>query len=86
MSAKQHTQQELARQVDSMIRGYIAENGERDDLGFRVAAIPASDKFGWAKKAGTDLEFVDARLNAICEEVALDDEHAAVPRYRLTQR
>jgi hypothetical protein len=48
-----------------------------------VAAIPASDKFGWAKEAGTDLDLVDARLNAICEEVDLDDEHAAVPRYRV---
>jgi hypothetical protein len=66
-----------------MIRKYIAERGECDERGVRVAAVSASDKFGWAKEAGTDLDFVDARLNANCEEVGLDDEHAAVPRYRM---
>ena len=77
------TQQELARKIDRMIEKHIAESDERDERGVSMAAISTSQKLRWAIEAGVGLEFVDARLEANCEEVTLPDAYLALARYRM---
>jgi hypothetical protein len=83
MSNQQPTTRTLINRIDQAIRGRILETDEFDSLGNPVAAIPASDKLGLAKKTGAQIEDVEQRLNVICEEVVEEERFEAVPRYRL---
>jgi hypothetical protein len=73
----------LTERIDDAIRERIRETEEFDRLGNPVAAIPASDKLGLAKKTGAEIEDVEQRLNSICEEIVEENSFAAVPQYRL---
>jgi hypothetical protein len=73
----------LTDRIDDAIRERIRETDEFDRLGNPVAAIPASDKLGLAKRTGAEIKDVERRLNAICEEIVEEERFAAVPRYRL---
>ena len=73
----------LTDRIDEAIRERIRETDEFDSLGNPVAAIPASDKLGLAKKTGAEIEDVEQRLNAICDEILEEASFAAVPRYRV---
>jgi phage repressor protein C with HTH and peptisase S24 domain len=83
MTHRQPTKHALVDQIDKAIRERIRETDEFDRLGNPVAAIPASDKLGLAKKTGAEIEHVEQRLNVICEEVVGEERFEAVPRYRL---
>jgi hypothetical protein len=83
MNDQQPTKRTLMDRIDEAIRERIRETDEFDTLGNPVAAIPASDKLGLAKKTGAEIEDVEQRLNAICEEIVEENSFAAVPRYRL---
>jgi hypothetical protein len=83
MSNQQSTTRALMDRIDEAIRDRIRETDEFDRLGNPVAAIPASDKLGLAKKTGAEIEHVEQRLNAICEEIVGEERFEAVPRYRL---
>ncbi len=73
----------LTKRIDEAIRERIRETDEFDSLGNPVAAIPASDKLGLAKQTGAEIEDIQQRLNAICEEVVEEERFEAVTRYRL---
>ena len=83
MSNQQPTNQALTNRIDEAIRDRIRETDEFDGLGNPIAAIPASDKLGLARKTGAEIEHVEQRLNAICEEIVGEERFEAVPRYRL---
>jgi hypothetical protein len=83
MNYHRPTPNELIARIDQAIRERILETDEFDRLGNPVAAIPASDKHGLALKTGTQIEDVEQRLSAICEEVVEEGRFEAVPRYRL---
>jgi hypothetical protein len=72
-----------ADELDAMICDRVRQSGEKDEAGRPVAAVPASDKYALAKRAGVDLEFVEQRFDALCDIMPLEDEHVVVPRYRL---
>lgn len=71
------------KQVDGLIRQHMATHSESTADGTSVAPISASDRFAWAKDAGVDIDFVNARLEAICKKVPPADKHWAVPRFRM---
>ncbi len=83
MRTDDRSQQELARKIDRMIEKHIAESDERDERGVSMVAISTSEKLRWANEAGVGLGFVDARLEANCEEVPVPDPYVAVARYRM---
>lgn len=72
-----------ANEVDSLIREHIEKRSESSDSGLPVAAVSTSDRFSWAKQADVGLEFVDERLEAVCQELKTTDERLAVPRFRM---
>jgi len=74
---------DLTSRIDDAIRDRIRDTDEFDNLGNPVAAVPASDKYALARQVRVEMEDVEQRLNAICEEIQEEDPHAVVPRYRL---
>jgi hypothetical protein len=83
MSNEARSQRELTEKIDQVIRERIQKGREADDQGYPIAAVPASDKYSLAKQVGVEMEDVQERLEAICDEVTDRDGYAAVPRYRL---
>ncbi len=83
MSDRRPTSDAMIERIDEAIRERIRETEEFDSLGNPVAAIPASDKLGLAKRTGAEIEDIEQRLNAICEEVVEEERFEAVTRYRL---
>ena len=71
-----------AQQVDNLIVDHFQENpaGDDDQL---IAAVSASHKLQWANSAAVGFEEVESRLEQLCEYLGEEDEHSAVPRYRL---
>jgi hypothetical protein len=86
MTQKPPQDREVIRRIDDAIRSRILESDDYDSRGNPVAAVPASDKHGLALKTGVGIEDIEQRLNTICEEILVEDIHAAVPRYRLRHR
>ena len=82
-TSKRTKDPEVIRRIDDAIRNRILETDEFDSRGNPVSAVPASDKHGLALKVGVGLEDIEERLDTICEEILVQDIHAAVPRYRL---
>ena len=76
---------DVVEKIDQVIRERIREGRETDDHGNPIAAVPASDKHGLARDVGVEMEDIQERLDAICDEVTEQDGHAAVPRYRLRE-
>ncbi len=83
MTSKARSQGDVIQKIDQVIRERIREGRESDDHGNPIAAVPASDKHGLARDVGVEMEDIQKRLEAICDEVTDQDGHAAVPRYRL---
>lgn len=83
MKTHEHSQTDVTKQVDCLVKQHLVEAAEATDDGKPVAAVSASDRFSWAKQAGVDIEFIDRRMAAICEQVTASDQHWAVPRYRM---
>jgi hypothetical protein len=83
MKNRQQQEHHLVQRIDRAIRERIQEAYESDRRGIPHAAIPASDKYGLARECGVELDEIQERLDAICEEVDTDDPFAAIPRYRL---
>ena len=83
MTNRQQQKHDIVQRIDRAIRERIQEAYESDRRGIPHAAIPASDKYGLARECGVQLDDIQKRLDAICDEVDTDDPFAAIPRYRL---
>lgn len=83
MNATEHSRNDAAKQVDRLIEQHMSEQGETVNGESPVAAISTSDRFSWAKQAGVEVDFIDRRVAKICDEIKSDNEHWAVPRYRI---
>ena len=82
MSTTKHTGQAADQIVDSLIEQHFEEACEAEENGSRIAPFSAADKLHMANRAGVDLEVVERRMQALCEELPHIDRFAAVPRYR----
>jgi hypothetical protein len=83
MTPQKAKKNEQIQELDQAIRERILAAGEVDKDGTPIAAIPASDKFGLAKQVGVELEDVEQRLDATCEQIMEEERLAVAPRYRL---
>lgn len=69
-------------QIDELIDEQFAKSNERDERGETIASVSVSDKLTWANRTNVELDEIEKRLAAVCEEVPLDDPHAVARRYR----
>jgi len=84
MSTMNHqTASQKEKIVDQLIHDHFAQLNESDDQGRPISPFSAADKLHLANRAGADLEMVERRLKALCDELPPADHLVAVPRYCL---
>jgi hypothetical protein len=69
--------------VDQLIENHVLQHVDGIHSGHPYAAISASDRLSWANEAGVALEFIDERLDLMCDRVEEEETYWAVPRYQL---